>query len=415
MTKYWFTILIFFLLKSSCYSYNNQDTLPVYDYWAKRGMIELTYVYMKEYIKSERDSISKDEMLGKDKYKENFIRPLRTRDSLINISVVSNFLKNNSWTNTEEKLFQSLNEKYERKIPLVKLFSGCPQTINCSNWNSKKNEILKKYNEELSKVKARGNTTNMFSKKNYSVGEEYNYNTFFYVVFLILGIFIGAYISYVYHNRSIKKILNVEYKNYLSEAKTKSYFFNYLKVVSYLHERKENLKEKETNLNIEIKQLKIKIKRLNEKLSYTQDKSKNNVNKEKKDTKKFNTELQKHKQVEKKNFPAAEETQSIYFNIPESDGSFNIIDGDNYSDSKKNYEINFVKDKMTGDLIYITNDGDKRAINQIEDFLKPVCDIENITNASTASRVELIQRGKVALEGDKWVVDPDNKVKIRLV
>jgi hypothetical protein len=46
--------------------------------------------------------------------------------------------------------------------------------------------------------------------------------------------------------------------------------------------------------------------------------------------------------------------------------------------------------------------------------LKPVCEIDNITNSSYATKIEVIKSGKVTLINDSWVIDPEKKIKIKL-
>lgn len=106
--------------------------------------------------------------------------------------------------------------------------------------------------------------------------------------------------------------------------------------------------------------------------------------------------------------------RSIYFSMPSSDGSFQISHGATSNDGKKYFRIEFEESSTEGMLFYITGDRDQRAINRLESYLKPVCIIKNITNAGTASKIKLIQSGKVSRVNDRWIIDVNNKTKIEL-
>ncbi len=104
----------------------------------------------------------------------------------------------------------------------------------------------------------------------------------------------------------------------------------------------------------------------------------------------------------------------LYFSMPESDGSFQLSNGESSNDGKKYFRIEFEDSSTKGELYYLSGDRDQRAINRLESYLKPVCEIENITNSSSATKIEVIQAGKVSLMNDSWVIDPENKIKIKL-
>ncbi len=106
--------------------------------------------------------------------------------------------------------------------------------------------------------------------------------------------------------------------------------------------------------------------------------------------------------------------RKIYFSMPDTNGSFQISNGDPSNDGRKYFRIEFVDSSNRGELFYIPSERDQKAINRLEKFLKPVCDIENISNAVTATKIELIQSGKVSLINDNWIIDQNNKIKIKL-
>ena len=104
-----------------------------------------------------------------------------------------------------------------------------------------------------------------------------------------------------------------------------------------------------------------------------------------------------------------------YFSIPENDGRFIIDKGEQTNDGSKYYKIVCRTNSDEGDLFYISGPQDKRAINRLDSYLKPVCDIDNIINAENASKIEVLKNGKVIKIADSWVIDTNHKVKIKLV
>ena len=104
----------------------------------------------------------------------------------------------------------------------------------------------------------------------------------------------------------------------------------------------------------------------------------------------------------------------LYFSMPENDGSFLLYNGESSNDGRKYYRLEYIDGSETGVLYFISGDRDKRAINMLESYLKPVCDIENIENADSVTNIEFKNPGKVSLRNDSWVIDSDNKVQIKL-
>ncbi|MGM0408937.1 MAG: hypothetical protein ACQERU_13225, partial [Bacteroidota bacterium] len=109
------------------------------------------------------------------------------------------------------------------------------------------------------------------------------------------------------------------------------------------------------------------------------------------------------------------ESIKLFFSMPESDGRFIISNGEQSNDGRKYYKIEYFEKSDEGQLFYLSSERDKRAINRLESYLKPVCDIDNILNAESATRVDFISPGKVIFIDDSWVIDSNNKVKIKLI
>jgi len=107
--------------------------------------------------------------------------------------------------------------------------------------------------------------------------------------------------------------------------------------------------------------------------------------------------------------------QKLFFSMPEDDGCFIVKNGVPSNDGSMYYRIEYNDNNDQGKLFYLPGDRDRRAINRLESYLKPVCDIENIINASSASRIDFLSPGKVVLINDNWMIDNTNKVKIKLL
>lgn len=115
---------------------------------------------------------------------------------------------------------------------------------------------------------------------------------------------------------------------------------------------------------------------------------------------------EKSKDLEKK-------LSTLYFSIPEIDGKFKIENSTEHNDGSNFYGVEFEGNNTFGKLHFISGEFDKRAIDGIDFYLIPVCEIQNISLRKTANKIELIEPGEVFLNNDNWVVNPDKKVKIR--
>ena len=102
-----------------------------------------------------------------------------------------------------------------------------------------------------------------------------------------------------------------------------------------------------------------------------------------------------------------------YFTIPENDGSFSIEKGDHTLTSKKFYKVESEKNSDFGHLFFLSGDFDVKAINNIDFYLIPVCEVENLAISNTATKIMQVKHGTVVKIADKWVID--TKVKVKLI
>jgi len=107
------------------------------------------------------------------------------------------------------------------------------------------------------------------------------------------------------------------------------------------------------------------------------------------------------------------EKKTIYFSIPNEDGSFNMSHSKLTKENMCFYKINFAENSNNGELEFISGENDRRAINRLDAYIKPVCSMENYENRENASKVKLIESGEVYLSGENWNINPNKKVKVR--
>ncbi|HPD58852.1 MAG TPA: hypothetical protein P5085_02565 [Paludibacteraceae bacterium] len=439
-----FAISIFFLVQSNFLFAQKKfsDSTQVYDYWSQRGIIEVLYAYMNDYITTVTDSLLpkekiKDcskEKIGLHEYEKQFIRPLEKigiEELSIKLDEVSGFLKNNNWSGAEKNVLQplliylrdknKLNDDFfstlkpagNEKITVIPGYSN-----KMINWNKTVSRIVSDYNEDLKKLKPNGeeeDTTSTTSTRTQStegdggtippVAESQNWK--FILLIGFLSFFIGMFITYLIIKLKIYHLLDKDkktYKNSVSKG-----LFSFLSMISLLKKRKDDYKDKVTQLENRVAKLEKQLTLENDVISET------------------NKDIIIDKQIPQKNddeqsrvieWEISKEDNNIltsYFSIPETDGRFVIEKGEQTNDGSKYYRIEYRNNSNEGNLFFISGNQDKRAINRLDSYLKPVCDIDNIINAENASKIEVLKNGKVIKKNGSWVIDPNHKVKIKLM
>lgn len=231
------------------------------------------------------------------------------------------------------------------------------------------------------------------------------------IFFLFIGLFIGGVSIYWYSRNKIYSILSKERDLYIDQFvdSGKKYLFNYIGIVLILKERKDNkqktideLKNVISSSNTALDKEKKILASLNE---TSNDKEDNKITEEEiiKSTVEWNVN------------PDSFSTKTIYFTIPEADGSFKTLNGKNAKEVDCFYKIEKEDNNQKGKLYFISGAFDLRALDNIDYYLNPVCEIENISDRTHAKRISQVNYGNVILNGDKWTIDSNNKVKIRLI
>lgn len=419
-----------------------KDSTEAHNYWAKRSVIEATYAYMQDYIITIRKEKAKDELIGKEKYFEQFLKDIDSQDTLPEFDRISVFLKENSWSGAEKTLFKPLKKNFEDRVPLDFLFFKCTKpgsndliTVipghdnNNVNWDRKTNELIQGFNNSLialsnhekklidsnsDSIPSEGETAK--TKQQQELQLERNQTQHFWQAFLvyvsifIISLLIGFTIGNLWIKNQVKKRIKKILKDEINED---NLGYTFLRDV---YKIKKDYELKSKNL-ISTDEFKRKTSQLE---------------KEKEDFLRQNIELGKKLELEKikknrdqaegngdnlESFISQQPTKKIvrlFFSMPETNGSFLVSNGEYANDGKKYFRIEFEESGTKGELFYLSGDRDERAINRLDSYLKPVCDIENITSSSSATKIELIHSGKVNRLNDYWIIDPDNRLKIRL-
>lgn len=416
-----FAFSVFFLLKCN-FLFAQQDladSAKIYEYWSKRGVIEVVYAYMNDYIITVTDSSLPKEKIkdctteknGLNEYEKQFITPLEKigiEELSSKLDEVSSFLKNNNWSGAEKNVLQPLLIYLREKNKLDNdFFSTLKPAGNerstvirgysnkMNNWNKTVEKILLGYNDDLRKISSKQETTNVTKgdsveqhnlKGDAEPGEPNKVNSINWLVLSLTGILsfvLGVIISFFFFKSKLISSFdeNDSLKSKISEyEKNEIYLKRWIKELDKTDTPPNNSKNETT----ESEELSSKPEYPAKSMEW--DLSKDGSNK-----------------------------SESYFSIPENDGRFIIDKGEQTNDGSKYYKIACRNNSDEGDLFYISGTQDKRAINRLDSYLKPVCDIDNITNAESASKIEALKNGKVIKIADSWVIDTNHKVKIKLV
>ena len=254
-------------------------------------------------------------------------------------------------------------------------------------------------------------------------GDPITLQPFIFRAVLLSSVFIAVFIlggllMYLVLKRKILSILKEEKDTYYARVKN-SEIFHSLKLVALI----ELLKIRKDKYKQEINQLRIE----NDAESRNSDKLTNEVRELKLKNQEFERQiLELNRLVDdgsytkpgiipniKKTEPSGKGFVSTYFTIPENDGSFSIDKGEYFANSKKFYKIEAAENSDYGKLYFLSGELDVKAINNIDFYLIPVCEVENLAISNSATRIIQEKNGTVVKIADKWVID--KKIKVKLI
>jgi hypothetical protein len=103
----------------------------------------------------------------------------------------------------------------------------------------------------------------------------------------------------------------------------------------------------------------------------------------------------------------------LYFSIPEADGSFSEDKGELIQDERKFFRITPVPGTHRGELHFLSGRFDRKAIENIDYYLFPVCEVLNTTLRENASGIIQVECGRVIFHSGIWKME--KKVMVKLV
>jgi hypothetical protein len=232
------------------------------------------------------------------------------------------------------------------------------------------------------------------------------------------GFLAGGLLIYQYSKSKIYSILAAEKYKYLDNLKqdtgqnlllTKC--FKYVGIVALLKHSKDEKKNAIGNNNKEIAQL----KKQNEKLR-TENEQKEKVITDYKIIADNQVSAREHFDGQPdKSYGISDAKPEIFFTIPEGDGSFKATNAKNGQDIDCFYKIVPEKGGQRGKLYFVSGNYDLRALDNIDYYLSPVCEIQNITDRTFARKIVMTDPGIVIKRGDYWKIEDNCKVKIKLI
>jgi len=236
------------------------------------------------------------------------------------------------------------------------------------------------------------------------------------VIGFLPGVIAGGFLIYQYSKSRIYSILAAEKYKYLDDLKQDTgqslllrKYFRYIGIVAKLKLSKDQKKDIIENNNKEIGQL----KRQNEKIKAENERNEKAVA-EQKTTADNQASSRDRFDGDPGKFFRSNKTE-IYFTIPEGDGSFKTVNARNSQDIDCFYKIVPDKSGQKGKLYFISGDYDLRALDNIDYYLNPVCEIQNISDRTYARKISMTDPGSVIRRGDIWIIEENRKVKINLV
>jgi hypothetical protein len=242
----------------------------------------------------------------------------------------------------------------------------------------------------------------------------------------LLGFIAGAALIYIYSRVKIFSILRNEKRKYLNDLNYDSEqtlfvrkCFSYAGIVAMLKKSKDEKSEIILKKNLELRELKERNEDLRAEYAQKEKALKNRqVINESPLTPGAPPDSRPVSQ------PASQPVRpeavppvktEIFFTIPESDGTFKSVNAKSVQEIDCYYKIEPDKSGQYGRLYFISGNYDMRALDNIDYYLNPVCEIQNIINRTNARKIVMTATGVVVRRGDHWKVEESNKVKIKLV
>lgn len=422
--KHFFFQLIFLVVPYGLFcQIEFRDSAEIYKYWAQRGIMEMIYASMEDYPKELRE----EEKKGKQLYHDQYIRGI-DKKAILEIGQTfqetEQFLIKNSYGNTAKNIFLPLKQAYEQHKRFDEQFFKVPNYYeNSQNWDKIKTNLLAAYSNSLNRLTPPGETSQKPVKMAENIPNDTTVEESFRVWFWILigffgGLITGALFVFQYSKSKTYSLLASEKYKYLDKLKQDTRrnlilrkYFKYLGIIAVLKHSKDLKKEELGRLTKEINQLKVENKELKKENQQKNEVITDPIIVADKINLHFSIGNEQLDQNDKLN----DDILELFFTIPEPDGSFKIVNARNYKQIDCLYKIIMSKGGQRGTLHFISGEYDLIAMDNIDYYLNPVCEIQNIMDRKDARRIRMIDTGSVIKRGDYWNIDENNKVKIELL
>jgi hypothetical protein len=234
----------------------------------------------------------------------------------------------------------------------------------------------------------------------------------------LFGLFAGIFLIFLYSRLNIYSILATEKNKYLDRLKLDNNqnlllrkCFKYIGIVALLKHSKDEKKRAIVNINKEISQ----VKKQNEQLKMEIGQKEKVITAYKINADSLTSAAEHSDRQAGKSNGISDKKREIFFTIPEGDGSFRNSNAKDWQDIDCFYKILPDKSGQKGKLYFIPGDYDLRALDNIDYYLNPVCEIQNITDRTFARKILMTDPGIVIKRGEYWQIEDNCKVKIKLV
>ncbi len=400
-----------------------KDSTDAYNYWAQRGITEMIYSSMLDNPKSLND----EEKAGKKLYFEKYINGIDKKvfsdiEQAFNES--EQFLNNNAYKNTAKNFFLPLKKAFEQRKPFNDQFFTVPHNYeNPQNWDKKKAELLDSYRKSLqnkARVVRPAEKIVLVPEAGAEMPTEKAIISgwLWILTGLLMGFFGGALLIYMYSRSRIYSILKTEQRKYLNDLKKDNgqkllhqKYFKYIGLVTLLKSSKDEKAKTNEEKNRKI----LDLESQNEKLR-TETEQKDKIIADLKIAAEYKASVGVNSQRQPgKSSGITGNNMEIFFTIPESDGSFKNANAKDDHDNDCFYKIVPDKTGQKGKLYFISGDYDLRALDNIDYYLNPVCEIQNISDRTFARKILMTDPGFVTKRGEYWKIENNNKVKVKLV
>lgn len=238
----------------------------------------------------------------------------------------------------------------------------------------------------------------------------------------LLGFIAGALLIYLFTRAKIFSILSNEKRKYIKDLKNDSEqtlfvrkFFSYVGVVAMLKKSKDEKSEIILKKNLEVRALKERNEDLRAEYAQKEKALKNRQVISESPVLPGVPPVSQQASQPVRPEPVPPVKTEIFFTIPESDGTFKSVNAKSVQEIDCYYKIEPDKSGQYGRLYFIPGNYDMRALDNIDYYLNPVCEIQNIINRTNARKIVMTASGVVVRRGDHWKVEENNKVKIKLV